>query len=292
MIKTLQKHGMLYLLMLPVAIYFILFSYYPLVKGLQTSFQDYKLMGDRPYVGLANYGMVWHDPTFWSDFRNTLIIGGGILVGGFLAPLIVALSLNEVRHRPFKKAAQLILYVPHLLSWVVVGGVCIFLLSPDTGFVNLLLGKLFGLKPINFLAEDSWARGIMIGSAVWKDMGYNCILFLAGIVAINPSLYEAARIDGATRWQQVRFVTLPQLANTMKVILLLNTLGILRIFDQIFVMRNPAIAAKVDVLMMYTFQKGIMEIRLGPAAAASFYVVLFTLALTVAVRKITRFDEV
>ncbi|MBB6731722.1 ABC transporter permease subunit [Cohnella zeiphila] len=290
--KILKKHGLFYLLMLPVAIYFVLFSYYPLVKGLQTSFQDYKLMGARPYVGFTNYGTVWHDPTFWDAFRNTLIIGGGILIAGFLAPLIVALSLNEVLNRPFKKAAQLILYIPHLLSWVVVGGVCIFLLSPDTGFVNLLLVKLFGIQPINFLAEDSWARGIMIGSAVWKDMGYNCILFLAGIVAINPSLYEAARMDGATRWQQMRYVTLPQLANTMKVIFLLNTLGILRIFDQIFVMRNSAIASKVDVLMMYTFQKGIMEIRLGPAAAASFYVVLFTLVLTFAVRKMTRFDEV
>lgn len=290
--KTLKKYGPFYLLIFPVAIYFILFSYYPLVKGLQTSFQDYKLMGARPYVGFANYETVGHDPTFWNAFWNTLIIGGGIWIGGFFAPLIVALSLNEVLHRPFKKAAQLILYVPHLLSWVVIGGVCIFLLSPDTGFVNLLLGKLLGLKPINFLAEDSWARGIMIGSAVWKDMGYNCILFLAGIVAINPSLYEAARMDGATRWQQLLYVTLPQLANTMKVILLLNTLGILRIFDQIFVMRNPAIAGKVDVLMMYTFQKGIMEIRIGPAAAASFYVVLLTLLLTVAVRKMTRFDEV
>lgn len=290
--KTLRKYGTLYLFMLPVVVYFILFSYYPLARGLQTSFQDYKLMGARPYVGFANYDMVLHDPTFWDAFRNTLIIGGGSLVGGFLAPLILALSLNEVLNGIFRKAAQLVLYVPHLLSWVVIGGVCIFLLSPDTGLVNLLLVKLFGIAPINFLAEDSWARGIMIGTAVWKDMGYTCILFLAGIVAINPSLYEAARIDGASRWQQMRYVTLPQLLNTMKVILLLNTLGILRIFDQIFVMRNPAIAAKVDVLMMYTFQKGIMEIRFGPAAAASFFVVVFTLLLTMVVRKITRFDEV
>lgn len=290
--KTLRKYGTFYLFMLPVVVYFILFSYYPLARGLQTSFQDYKLMGARPYVGFANYDWVLHDPTFWDAFRNTLIIGGGSLIGGFLAPLILALSLNEVLNGIFRKAAQLVLYVPHLLSWVVIGGVCISLLSPDTGLVNLLLVKLFGIAPINFLAEDSWARSIMIGTAVWKDMGYTCILFLAGIVAIHPSLYEAARIDGASRWQQMRYVTLPQLLNTMKVILLLNTLGILRIFDQIFVMRNPAIASKVDVLMMYTFQKGIMEIRFGPAAAASFFVVVFTLLLTMVVRKITRFDEV
>ncbi|MCC3376514.1 ABC transporter permease subunit [Cohnella sp. REN36] len=290
--RTLKRKGMFYAMMIPVAAYFVLFAYYPLARGLQASFQDYKLMGNRPYVGFDNYALVAHDPTFWDALRNTLAIGGGILAFGFLAPLIVALSLNEVWNRGFKKTAQLVLYVPHLLSWVVIGGICIFLLSPDTGLVNLLLVKGLGIGPINFMAEEGWARTIMIGSAVWKDMGYNCILFLAGIVAINPSLYEAARIDGATRWQQLKFVTLPQLLPTMKVILLLNTLGLFRIFDQIFVMRNPAIASKVDVLMMYTFQKGIMEIRIGPASAASFFVVLFTLLLTVVVRRMTRFDEV
>ncbi|MRN53902.1 ABC transporter permease subunit [Paenibacillus monticola] len=290
--RMIKKNSIFYVMMFPVIIYFALFAYYPLVKGLQTSFQDYKLMGERPYIGFDNYNQVLHDPSFWDALWNTLYIGGGILIFGFIAPLILALSLNEVMKSWFKKTAQLVLYVPHLLSWVVIGGIFIFLLSPDSGLVNLLLIKIFGIQPINFMAEETWARMIMIGSAVWKDMGYNCILFLAGIAGISPTLYEAARMDEATRWQQVHYVTLPQLMNTMKVILLLNTLGIFRIFDQIFVMRNPAIASKVDVLMVYTFQKGIMEIRIGPAAAASFFVVLFTLLLTSVVRKMTRFDEV
>ncbi|TJY43314.1 sugar ABC transporter permease [Cohnella pontilimi] len=290
--NAIRKHAVLYLMMVPVVAYFILFAYYPLVKGLQVSFQDYRLMGNRPYIGFHNFETVLHDPMFWRSFWNTLWIGAGIMICGFLAPLILALSLNEVLQNWYKKTAQMILYIPHLLSWVVVGGIWIFLLSPDTGLVNLLLVKLTGHSPIHFLSQESWARSIMIGSAVWKDMGYNCILFLAGIVGINPSLYEAARMDGATRWQQVRFVTVPQLMNTMKVVILLNTMGIFRIFDQVFVMRNPAIARKVDVLMMYTYQKGIMEIRIGVAAAASFFVVLFTLLITMAVRKLTRFDEV
>ncbi|KHL94869.1 ABC transporter permease [Paenibacillus sp. IHB B 3415] len=290
--RLIRKNSTFYVMMLPVIVYFAVFSYYPLAKGLQTSFQDYKLMGERPYIGLDNYNQVIHDPTFWDALWNTVYIGGGILITGFIAPLLIALSLNEVMKSWFKRTAQLVLYVPHLLSWVVIGGIFIFLLSPDSGLVNLLLVQIFGIQPINFMADEAWARIIMIGSAVWKDMGYNCILFLAGIAGISPTLYEAARMDGATRWQQVRYVTLPQLMNTMKVILLLNTLGIFRIFDQIFVMRNPAIASKVDVLMMYTFQKGIMEIRIGPAAAASFFVVLFTLVLASVVRKMTRFDEV
>lgn len=290
--KLLKKYGALYVMMAPVIVYFLVFAYYPLVKGLQTSFQDYKLMGDRPYVGFANYSAVLHDSTFWDAMVNTLVIGGGILLFSFVAPLVIALSLNEVLRTWYKKMAQMILYVPHLLSWVVVGGIWIFMLSPDSGFVNMVLVHVFHRTPINFLADSSWARWIMIVLATWKEMGYTCILFLAGIVSINPSLYEAARMDGATRWQQLTRVTLPQLSNTMKVVFLLNTLGILRIFDEVFILRNPTIAAKVDVLMMYTFQKGILDIKLGPASAASFFVLILTLALTLVVRRMTRFDEV
>ncbi|RED51176.1 ABC transporter permease subunit [Cohnella lupini] len=290
-LKSIKKHYMLYIMMVPIVGYFLLFAYYPLAKGLQISLQDYKLMGDRPYIGLTNYETVLHDPFFWQSLRNTVFIGIGILLFGFFAPLVVALSLNEVFKSWFKKMAQLVLYIPHLLSWVVVGGMWIFFLSPDSGLVNLLL-KEIGIAPIHFMADEAWGRWVMIGSATWKDMGYNCILFLAGIVSINPSLYEAARMDGASRWQQARYVTIPQLMNTMKVIFLLNTLGIFRIFDQIFVMSNTAIANKVDVLMMYTFSKGILEIRIGQAAAASFFVIVFTLLLTLMTRKLTRFDEV
>ncbi|WP_317979368.1 ABC transporter permease subunit [Paenibacillus glycanilyticus] len=290
--RLLKKYSALYVMMVPVIAYFLVFAYYPLVKGLQTSFQDYKLMGDRPYVGFANYSAVLHDSLFWEAVINTLVIGGGILCFSFVAPLVIALSLNEVLRTWFKKAAQMILYVPHLLSWVVVGGIWIFMLSPDSGIINMILVHVFHMKPINFMADSGWARWILILLATWKEMGYTCILFLAGIVSINPSLYEAARMDGATRWKQLIYVTIPQLSNTMKVVFLLNTLGILRIFDEVFILRNPTIAAKVDVLMMYTFQKGILEIQLGPAAAASFFILLLTLAMTLVVRRITRFDEV
>lgn len=292
MIHRIKKFRALYLMMLPVVIYFLIFSYYPLVRGLQISVQDYKLMGERPYVGIRNFGIVFHDPNFWQALANTLVIGGGILIFGFIAPLIIALSLNEVLRSWFKKTAQMVLYIPHLLSWVVVGGIWISLLSPDTGLVNLLLVQVFGIDPIHFLAKTTSARWTMILTATWKDMGYNCILFLAGIAGINPSLYEAARMDGTSRWQQVRYVTLPMLANTMKVVFLLSALGILRIFDQVFILRNPATAPKVDVLMMYTYQKGIMDVQFDVATAASFFVILFTLALTLVVRRATRFDEV
>ena len=278
-------------MLLPVFGYFFLFSYYPLVRGFVISFQNFRLIGDRPFVGFDNYRTVLMDPAFLQTFKNTLWISGGILAFGFVMPIVLALSLNEVMRVWFKKLTQMIVYLPHLFSWVVVGGMWILLLSPDTGIVNQLL-KLFGAsKPIGFLTSETYARWVMIFTAVWKEMGFSCILYLAAIVNINPSLYEAAHIDGANRWQAVRYITLPQLVSTMKVVFMLNVLGVLRIFDQIFVMRNGAIANKVDVLMMYTYQKGILEFKIGQATAAGYLIIAETLVITFVTRILIRYDE-
>jgi len=290
-LKTIWKYRSVYLMMLPVFAYFLLFSYYPFVRGFIISFQNYRLIGNRPFVGLENYRTVLGDSSFWEAVVNTVIIGGGTLIIGFIMPIVLALSLNEVLQTWFKKLTQTIVYIPHLFSWVVVGGIWIMILSPDTGIVNMILKALGAEQPVNFMSQPGTARWVMILSAVWKDMGYYCILYLAAIVSINPSLYEAARIDGANRWHLARFVTIPQLYNTMKVVMMLNVLSVLRIFDQIVVMRNGAIAKQVDVIMYYTYAKGIQEFKLGIAAASSFVLIFMTLALVFAVRAIIRYDE-
>lgn len=289
--KAVWKFKTLYLMMLPILAYFLIFSYYPLVRGFIISFQNFRLIGNRPFVGLENYMTVLKDPSFWDTFQNTLLIGGGSLLAGFVMPILLALSLNEVLFTWYKKLTQMVVYLPHLFSWVVVGGMWILMLSPDTGIVNQLMKAFGAAKPISFMSDETYARGIMIFTSVWKEMGFTCILYLASIVAINPSLYEAARIDGANRWQQVRFITLPQLVSTMKVVIMLNVLGVLRMFDQIVVMRNGAIARKVDVIMMYTYQKGILEFKVGTASAAGFLIILATLILTFVTRAVIRYDE-
>jgi putative aldouronate transport system permease protein len=289
-VRAVFKYKTLYFMMFPILAYFLIFSFYPLARGLVISFQDYRLIGDRPFIGFDNYGSVLKDPAFWDVSRNTLVIGGGIFVINFILPLILALSLNEVTSVWFKKMTQMIVYLPHLFSWVVVGGMWILLLSPDTGIVNQII-QLFGGQSVGFLSSDRYARTVMILTSGWKEMGYTCILYLAAIVNINPSLYEAASMDGASRWQKVRYVTLPMLKSTMKVVIMLNILGILRMFDQIFVMSNGAIANKVDVIMMYTYQKGILEFSIGPATAAGFLVIMATFMLTYATRAVIRYDE-
>ncbi|MDD9268042.1 ABC transporter permease subunit [Paenibacillus sp. GCM10023248] len=289
--KAIWRFKALYLMMLPIMAYFVVFSYYPLVRGFIISFQEFRLIGNRPFVGFDNYLTVLKDPTFWEMLQNTLLLGGGMLIIGFVMPIVLALSLNEILQAWFKKVIQMIVYIPHLFSWVVVGGMWILMLSPDTGIVNAILKLLGSEKPVAFMSGTDTARWVMVLTSVWKEMGFICILYLATIVAINPALYEAARIDGANRWQLVRYVTLPSLVSTMKVVIMLNILSILRIFDQIIVMRNGAIAKKVDVIMMYTYQKGILEFKVGLATSAGFLVIFATLIITFVTRAVIRYDE-
>ncbi|WP_078381968.1 ABC transporter permease subunit [Sutcliffiella halmapala] len=289
--NTLKRNSSLYFMLIPIFIYFILFAYYPLVRGLIISFQEFRLIGDRPFVGFENYLFVLKDPEFLKVTINTFAISGGILIIGFIFPIIIAISLNEAISSIFQRFTQTVIYLPHLFSWVVVGGIWIFLLSPDGGLVNELL-KWFGKEnPVHFLVKSDYAKPIMILTAIWKDMGYTCILYMAAIVGINPSLYEAASIDGANRFQKIKHVTLPQLIPTMKIVLLLNVMGVLRIFDQIFILSNPAIASEVNVFMTYTYEKGILQFQMGIASAAAFLVLIMTLILTIVTRKVIRYDE-
>ncbi|MGC4108217.1 MAG: ABC transporter permease subunit [Thermomicrobiales bacterium] len=288
--QRMRSHLWLYAMILPVIAYFCVFVYYPLYQGVISSFQDFKLLGGTQWVGTQNYTDVLHDATFWQVVRNTLLIGGGILLLGFFPPILLALGLNEIWLMIFKKTAQTAVYLPHLFSWVVIGGMWIYLLNPSGGLVNELLGQI-DVGPIRFLTNSTWARGVMIVLPIWKDMGYSAIIYLAAITAISPSLYEAARIDGASRFQQAYQITLPMLKPTMKVVFMLNILGLLRIFDQIYVMRNGVIKRSVDVIMTYVYDTGILKYKIGFASAISVMVLLATLAMTAVVWKITGFGQ-
>jgi putative aldouronate transport system permease protein len=255
-----------------------------------SSFQEFKLLGGGEWVGTQNYSDVWNDDTFWQVVRNTLLIGGGILVLGFFPPIIVALALNEVGYLLFKKISQTAVYLPHLFSWVVIGGMWIYLLSPSGGLVNEFLAQI-DVGPVRFLTNTSWARATMIVLPIWKDMGYAAIIYLAAMTAISPVLYEAARIDGASRFQQMYQITLPLLKPIMKVVFMLNILGLLRIFDQIFVMRNAVIKSRIDVIMTYVYDQGILRYELGFASAISVMVLLATLAMTAVVWTVTGFGR-
>jgi putative aldouronate transport system permease protein len=284
-----RNDWMLYMLILPAVVYFILFAYLPVIDGANISFQNYRLVGKSEFIGFENYHRVFTTPGFWRVFRNTLILGLSNVVLTAFVPMILALMLNEVIFSPWKRFVQTILYLPHLFSWVVVGGIWIFILAPNGGIVNAIR-TLFGGKPIFFLVQESLARPLYIGINLWKQMGYVCILFLAAIAGINPELYEAAMIDGAGGFKRAVYITIPELARTLKVVLLLNVMGALRIFDQIYVMRNEVVAPKVDVLMYYVYVRGLEQFDLGYAAAISVFIFLITLVITLISRRVIKYS--
>jgi putative aldouronate transport system permease protein len=198
--NALRRYKMLYILLIPGLLYFSIFKYVPMA-GIMIAFKDYNLalgIWDSPWAGFKNFNAFFQGVYFWDIMGNTILISLYKLVFGFPAPIILALLLNEVRINSFKRFVQTITYMPHFLSWVIVYGLLVALLSPGGGFVNLLF-KQYGFEPIAFLSEPGWARFLVVSSDVWKEMGWGAILYLAALAGIDPSLYEAARIDGASK---------------------------------------------------------------------------------------------
>jgi putative aldouronate transport system permease protein len=288
-LRELKKARILYLLMLPSILYFLIFSYFPILNGTVISFQNYRFFGKSPFVGLKNYTDAIATPGFWNVLRNTLILGFGNVILTAFVPLIVALLLNEVFFSPWKRFLQTILYLPHLFSWVVVGGIWIFVLAPNSGFV-ITLANLLGIKPFALFTQESAARPLFISINLWKQSGYVCILYLASIAGIDPQLYEAAMVDGAGAFKRVFYITLPELYNTLKVVLILNIMGSLRMFNQVYVLRNEVIASKIDVLMYYVYVKGLQQFKIGYAAAISVLIFIATLVLTFVFRRLVKYS--
>ncbi len=288
-----KRFRSIYLLLLPVLIYFVVFSYYPLILGIVKSFQEVKLLGNSEFVGLENYKTVFTNSQYHQAFINSLIVGGGTFVFQFVWGLVVALVLNEIRVKILRSAFQTVTFIPYLLSWSVVGGLWITILSPTgmiNGFLRLLEGAAY--TPVAFMAEAGFARTIMIFTGSWKGAGYFAALFMASIVSIDGSLYEAARIDGASRIQQIRYITVPVIVPTMKVVAVLSVMGILRNFDQIFVMMNATISDKVKNLLYLIYEQGILKFNVGEATAAATVVLVATLLITQAVRKLLHYDAI
>ena len=278
-LKRIFKVRLLYLLLLPTLVYFFVFAYFPIFDGVRISFQDFRFVGESRFVGFDNYREAIQTPGFWRAFRNTLILGFGNVILTAFIPMVLALLLNELRIAAWKRFTQTIIYMPHLFSWVIVGGIWIFMLSPNVGIINVIR-NLFGLDSIYFMAKEAYARPVMIGVNLWKQAGFVCILYLATIAGINPELYQAAMIDGAGSFKRVFYITVPELLSTLRVVLLLNIMGALRMFNQIWVMRNEVIALKVDVLMYYVYERGLVQFKIGYAAAISVLIFVLTFIIT------------
>lgn len=257
---NLRKHWILYLMIVPGLVYYITFKYVPLM-GSAIAFQNYQIfkgMLGSPWVGFDNFKFIFTYQDFYHVLRNTATIAAYQLIFGFPAPIILALLFNEVRLMLFKRVVQSMFYLPHFLSWVVVGGIVFELLS-NQGAANMVRGW-FGLEPILFMQQQDYFRSIVVLSGIWKEVGWGTIIYLAAITGINPSLYEAAVMDGANRWKQTIHITMPVLFPTILVLFLLNIGNFLELgFDQIYNLLTPMTYSVGDIIETYVYRAGVLQ---------------------------------
>jgi len=291
--RTLRRDWPLFLMLLPGFLAVLIFSYGPMF-GIVVAFQDYDpFLGffRSPWVGLANFERIFNDPFFMTALRNSFMISFLKLLFGFPSAVILALLINELHYRWFKRLIQTSSLLPYFVSWVVAAAIFAELLAPD-GPVNGLLHKLLGIQPLPFLTDPILFLWTMVFQDVWKGAGFGALLYLAAIAAIDPTLYEAAVVDGANRWQQMRHVTLPGIAQTMVVLFVLACGGLISAgFEQIFVQYSPSVYSTADILETLTYRLGLGQAQFGLAAAVGLFqaVVGFALLLAsnVLVRKIS-----
>ena len=278
-----------HLMLLPGMIVLLIFVFVPLL-GSVMAFQDYKVgLGffRSPWVGLENFRIIFTFRDSVQVFWNTLIIAFGKLVLNAIVPVLFSILLNELGGKIFKRAFQTIVYLPHFLSWVVLATVVTNMFSLD-GPINAFLG-LFGVDGIQFLADNRWFRTVIIGTDVWKEFGYNSVIYLAALLSIDPGLYEAASIDGASRFKQILRITLPSLMPTVVLMVALSLGNILNAgFDQVFNLYNPIVYETGDIIDTYVYRIGMVEGQYSIGAAVGLFKSVISFVLILGANKLAK----
>jgi len=271
-----KRSWMLYAMLAFPMLFFIIFRYVPMTN-IAMAFKDYNMFlglwsKGSPWVGFKWFERAFASRDFWNAMRNTLWLNFLDLLLGFPAPIILALLLNELVFKTFKKFTQTVIYLPHFLSWIIVSSIASKLLAPTTGVVNIFLVENFGIGPIDFLMDKGKWVATYIFFGVWKEMGWGTIIYLAAITGINPELYEAAEVDGAGRWRKLWHITLPGLKPTIVVLLIMNIGRILGIeLDRPYTMMNNIVMEVADVLSTLVYRVGIRSFQYSLTAAIGLF---------------------
>ena len=288
-VKDLKRNRYIYLMLAPVVAYYLLFHYGPMY-GVQIAFRDYSIARGilrSPWIGWENFAAFFRGFYFWRLVRNTLMINLLDLALGFPAPIILALLLNEIRSSSFKRTVQTITYMPHFVSLVVVVGMLIDFLARD-GLINNLLG-LLGVPVTAYLQRPEWFRIIYVGSGIWQHVGWGSIIYLAALSNIDPSLYEAAMVDGAGRFRQLWHITLPGIAPTIIILLILRMGAMMTVgYEKIILMYNSMTYETGDVISSYVYRKGILEMDFGYSSAVGLFNSVINFGLLVIANTISR----
>lgn len=289
-IKAMIGNRQLFLMLIPFVLFYAFFMYRPL-WGLQIAFKDYSLfrgIQGSDWIGLKHFTDFFNSPYFFRVLKNTLLINVYLLVFGFPMPIILALMLNEVKNKRFKKIVQTSTYLPYFISTVVVAGIVTNFLAPSDGLVNILLSKL-GQEKVYFLMKPEYFRSIYTTMDIWKGMGYSAIIYLAALTGVDMNLYEAARIDGAGKWKQLVHVTMPAIMPTIIIMLILRLGSLLNVgFESIILLYQPSTYETADVISTYVYRTGLAEGRYDFATAIGIFNSVVSFILVFTFNKISR----
>ena len=291
--KRFRLDWQLYIFLLPAIIYFILFHYIP-IYGVQIAFKDFievKGITGSPWVGFEHFERFFSSYQFWNLLKNTILLSLYSLLWSFPCPIILAMLLNQVQNSRFKKLVQTVTYAPHFISVVVLVGMLQLFLSPSIGFVNNII-KLLGGDAIPFLSDPKWFRTIYIGSGIWQGTGWGAIIYIAALAGVSPELYDAAKVDGATRFEIIKNIDFPSILPTAVILLIMNAGSIMNVgFQKVFLMQNDQNVRISEVISTYTYKLGLVQTQYSYSAAVGLFnsvvnIILLTIVNFVA-KKVT-----
>jgi ABC-type polysaccharide transport system, permease component len=287
--KYLARYWQLYLLLiLPIA-YFVVFKYAPMY-GVIIAFKNYNIFQGimkSPWVGLKIFKEVFSTDLFYTSLRNTILLNMGDLILSFPAPILLALLLNEFTNTKVARVTQTIIYVPHFLSWVIVGGM-VYQVFASQGIINMIISAL-GAQPVSFLSNKVWWVFVYIIVGIWHSAGYGTIIYLAALTSIDPELYDAAYVDGANRWRRMWYITLPGIKSTIVILLILQLGKIMNIsFERPFLLQNSLVNDVSKVISIYVYEMGLQAGRFDFATAVGLFQSLVGLIMLVTVNQIAK----
>ncbi|MDW7656890.1 MAG: ABC transporter permease subunit [Bacillota bacterium] len=290
LIKAIAGNPSMYLMVLPAVVILFIFHYIP-IYGIIIAFQKYSPLdgyGGSPFVGLKNFIRFFNDPFAYRVIRNTLMIGIFRLIWTFWPPIVLALLLNELSNVKLKRSIQSISYLPHFFSTVIVVGILFKVVAVDGGVANTIL-KSLGFNKINFLVSPQWFRSLYITLSLWSGIGWGSIIYLAALNGIDPQLYEAAHVEGASRFQRAWHITLPGISSTIIILLILNVRSIVKVgAPTVLLMYNEAVYETADVLSTYVYRQGIQGTNPSYASAIGLFNSVISLLLVIIINRIAR----
>ncbi|MFD0961241.1 ABC transporter permease [Paenibacillus chungangensis] len=288
--RSIIKNRLLYIMLLPGLIYFVLFKYVPL-WGILISFQDFqpiKGVAGSEWVGFKHYAHLFGSKDFFMLLKNTLLLSFYNIVFSFPLPIMIALMLNELRHVVMKRFVQTMIYVPHFMSWVIVVGFFFIIFESSDGLFQGILQSL-GLNEFSFMLDPDWFRPMYILQILWRDTGWNSIIYLAALTSVDPQLYEAARMDGAGRWRQLWHITLPAIRSTIVIMLILRMGDIMELgFEHIYLLLNPLNRFVAEIFDTYVYTAGILQGQFSYSTAVGMFKAIVGLILVVGANKLAK----